>query len=151
MKIEKQEKYIVDGHTFSTKEAAEKRVKELEIAKDVFDHNSAKLDSSSLKYVPVEIDGEEDIFYKEKEYNWVVWKSIIKEKELRYYSEEADKIKLLTPQQYLDRLDGVNIDSNEWGHFIHAIILFSDHSTVDYKQILNKLGKIEITPQYCYD
>lgn len=153
MEIQKQEKYRVGSSEFDSLQQAEHYHGEINRREKLFNFNSSLLDDYPHGLVPVEIDGEIDLFLRQCSNGQNPWTSIIKEQDLRYYTDESEKIKILTPNEWLTEFYKTRpiISAANFSLFISSVLKLAKRAEdVDYRQLCEAIGKLQIEAEYCY-
>lgn len=155
--IIKRESFEVDGRYFPSEEAALAYVKQRENKKEIEDHNANLLESHGGVFIPIYDPEEEsiDIFIKteiENAGNWRWWKSLIKDRELRYYDE---KLTVLTNDEFMGELKkypSLYIGTNEWNSFLHGITYINENAKnpLDWREVIGLIGQMQVTPEHIY-
>lgn len=155
--ITKKEVFVVDGMNFPTEEDAQNYIKQRDGNKSVLEYNTALLDNHGDSFIPV-YDPEEqsiDIFIKTEVKNggnWKVWQSLIKDRELRYYTE---KLNILSPDDFMaefQKYPSLYIDTNEWNSFLFGLIEINQKCKIplDWREVIGLIAQMQVTPQYIY-
>ena len=156
--IIKKETFEVDSRFFSSEKDALAYIEQKNNKEAIDKHNAALLESDGREFVPV-YDPEEqsiDIFIKtkfENSGNWKWWKSLVKDRELRYYDE---KLKLLTNDEFMEefrKYPSIYIGTNEWNAFLHGIAYINENAKnpLDWKEVVGLIGQMQVTPEHIYD
>jgi hypothetical protein len=151
MNIQKQEKYFVGSHQFSSLEEAEKYAAQEQKQKDLITENTKRLDACDLTYIPVEIGEDLDIFYRGGEYHYP-YESVFSSNGVRYCEEE---IHVISQKQWLEKFvaEKMNhiIDVNDFSIVLRALVQFNLDNHVDSYNILEAISHFQFSPEYIYD
>lgn len=155
--IIKKQTFEVDGHRFNSEKEALAFIERKNNKGATDKHNAALLESDGRTFVPV-YDPEEqsiDIFIKTKIENsggWNWWKSLVKDRELRYYDE---KLTVLTNDGFMGefrKYPSIYIGTNEWNDFLRGITYLNENAKnpLDWREVVGLIGQMQVTPEYIY-
>lgn len=156
--IIKKESFEFDGRFFSSEKDALAYIEQKNNKEAIDKHNSQLLESDGREFVPV-YDPEEqsiDIFIKtqiENSGGWKWWKSLIKDRELRYYDE---KLKVLTNDEFMEefkKYPSLYIGTNEWNSFLVGITQINENAKnpLDWREVIGLISQMQVTPVHIYD
>lgn len=156
--IIKKETFEVDGRGFRSEKDAQDYINQRDNEKIIQEYNSQLLESHGGLFIPI-YDPEEqsiDIFIKteiENSGGWSWWKSLIDNRELRYYDK---KLNILTNDEFMEEFKkhpSLYIESNQWNSFIMGIIYLNENAKnpLDWRELIELAGQMQVTPQYIYN
>jgi hypothetical protein len=155
--IKKSEVFEYNGHRFNSEKEALDFAAQISNKEAVLKFNRELLDSIDQAFIPV-YDPESmeiDLFVKTKVENggnWLIWKSLRQDQELRYYD---DKLNVISADEFLERFKDcprIYLDAGEWKAFLNGIIFVNENSNnpLDWRELIGLVSQMQVSPVTIY-